>query len=468
MARARRHPHSPYRRRKDRRPESAPATPPTDLEPVSPADDAETLPPGQMAQLIVDARQGAVDREAAGAIAKPLGDLAQAFAMQAEMLKVVHQNQEKLQDAIADDKRSEMMLNSTKALNETFRGVRSVQQGLADRLQAAERTSTRWKITALVAFVLVVAAGVWAIQRVTSRDSGETDDLRRQVADLRAGIVPRYEKMIEEAKGEATRLRTDLDTLDEALSQARIAAETERRRAEGLDVKVNELERAGGVGSAEAERLQAQVEKLEKEVAFYLEKYQAAEENVRRLNEKVIAQLENPEFWKTKDPEDGRERNIIDIAKEKAREARAREEAEKGETAGAQPEEKPETPKAPSTTFIRKKVNELMSDHRSSHTYAFESVGAVGDTQLERVVLTESAPGKGVVKRITAESAAISVSPRGDIVEVNFRDGGVERRQSDGSFAASVPFYKGRYRLTLYVGNSDSWLSARHGFITVQ
>ena len=94
-------------------------------------------------------------------LSAPINDLARAFAMQAEMLKVLHENQTEIMRTMKNDGRSEMMLNSTKALNDTFRGVKEVQEGLIERLGSSEGRGgpSAWLMAGFLLVFLLVSGG---------------------------------------------------------------------------------------------------------------------------------------------------------------------------------------------------------------------------------------------------------------------------------------------------------------------
>ncbi|MCB9833298.1 MAG: hypothetical protein H6807_12570 [Planctomycetes bacterium] len=451
-----------YRRKKD-----GGRLEPQDAELVSGADatdEGPALEPGQMAQLIVDMRSGMVDRQAASAISGPLSDLAKAFAMQAEVLRGIHDTQHELQQAIKDDKKSEMMINSTQALNDTFRGVKGVQQRLLDELEQRGKRARGGRVAtvlvALLVVVVAVAGFVWFDRRIEERGGKLDGDLAR----MRDEILPSYRRRAEQAEGERDEARTELTRLRADLEATREAAAEARGddRAAGAELESLRRERASWL--EEKGRLDKSVEDLRSQVAYYLERFEGSEREVVRLRDEVIRKIAagGVEELTAKAKEEANVESPI-VPEEVAETIGKRQDAET--TAGAAAET-PKAPVIPPETVIED-VNVLLSNHRGSQVYRLESVAAVGDGCLEDVVFTESAPGQGVMKKIRAERLEIVISGRGDLVEFNFKKGAVQQKRPNAAMGDWAPFYNDRYRMTVYCLNGQQWLGRSYAFFYV-
>ena len=442
-------------------------------------DDDRQLPAVQRSEVFVDSPRN--ESSADVALAKPLGDLAKAFAMQAEMLKAVHETQSKLAQAIENDKRSEAVVQSTSALNETFRGVRSVQQSLVEKLEKSERAGSRWRVLAVIGILAAAGAVGFILMRVDDRDRETRRDLdsklarveatvegvhERALSDARSdrdalreayakssGTAEELKKLLERALDEKSRLEKETDTL-------RAGLETARTTSADLDKKSQELGRRN--------------EQLEGEARQHLSKLDEARLEIDHLKEQVIARLQAGERLSEKALDSGREKPVADL--------------QNGETNGATgagsdaPTAAPKTANAETTKVeetapadpaakakeAQTILNRLLEKHRSNHVYRVDSIGAVGKDVLEDVVLTEAAPGRGVIKSVAAKRLQFVVSPQGDIVELNFEEGGVRQAGQGGRLGNAAPFYNNKYRLTVMCLNGDDWMKCREPFVVTR
>ena len=69
-----------------------------------------------------------------GVVGRHMEGIEAAMKLQAEILKRLHDQQEEMGKALKDSTRSEMMIQSTRSLNESFSGMKRVQERLIDRL----------------------------------------------------------------------------------------------------------------------------------------------------------------------------------------------------------------------------------------------------------------------------------------------------------------------------------------------
>src|SRR5438132_7944594 len=138
----------------------------------------------------------------ARAIAEPLAALAAAFQANAEALRRSQEMQSQLGQALQRADRSEALLQSTGALNETFRGLTQVQRSLAQRIDTSERESAqgRWFLPVIVlASLAVVGVGLWLILKYVNQwreDALGTVDVGTQLAS-------QYQQGVEQGKKEA-------------------------------------------------------------------------------------------------------------------------------------------------------------------------------------------------------------------------------------------------------------------------
>jgi len=423
-----------------------------------------SLEPGQMAQLIVDARSGAMDREAASALAAPLTDLARAFALQAEVLKNVHENQREMAQAMRNDEKSSMMLNSTQALNDTFRGVKKVQQNLLRELQDGGRNNRRTQLLWAGCAVLAVVCAWWLFTTLQDGRDQDRQIVDQKFDDLKAGITDDYRQRLDDSE-ERRRLledrdlvnRTNIDNLKNQISTL-----SDKDLVSGEEFTA--LKSAALAAEERILKLTRDMKRVEQEKAFYLSKYNTATAEADRLRDEVLAKIKTPGAEWIQESTAGSQKPVT---------ASINNSSNKSQPV-SQPTIKPASPpeefgprKADPVRATLARMNDLMSRHRRSELYQLASLDSVENSHLKNVVLTETVVGKGVVRQIVAEELVFRVDARGDLVELDFRTGTVASRNNKGVLGAEVPFYKGRFRLTLEPANGKEWLGRREGFVVI-
>ena len=242
----------------------------------------DRLPPEVVAEIrsaLVEARLAAEQRAASG----PLRDLALALQQNAEALRSVQDTQERIARAVDRTDRTEAVVQSTQALNDTFRGVRAAQEARAPGLYMAAGWPRRYgRAAALVGGAPAAGAGWFLVNR--------EDDLRGRIEELRADLGSG-----DREAWEASRRTAEKDLLDriEALSRQSSLTEAERRGKEKelLD-RMDELEalrREGeaatarrGALEAELGRLRRENESLKAEAAALRRAAEEAEDRVAR------------------------------------------------------------------------------------------------------------------------------------------------------------------------------------------
>jgi hypothetical protein len=109
-------------------------------------------------------------------VVEPLRDLAEAFRENSETLRSLAEGQARLARRIDRSDRSEAVINSTKALNDTFRGVQRIQERLASRLESERKRPWLLMIVALGATGVVVGGILWyLLSWVDRRDRAAAD-----------------------------------------------------------------------------------------------------------------------------------------------------------------------------------------------------------------------------------------------------------------------------------------------------
>ncbi len=399
----------------------------------------------------------------AAVLAGPLTDLARSFALQAEVLKQVHQSQQDMKEALGKDDKSQMVVNSTRALNDTFKGVRKVQQELLDELRTKD-ASMRWAPLVWGGLALILAGFGWWGWRAVER--GRDEDRRLLEAKIErgvTGVVARNEKILEDRLAESERRR---ETLEEELrgareELARLTGELQRKSATlaGLESAIEEATERERSAVEARDALQRELALAKESKLQLAQALDLARKETNRLREEVIDKIRTPGAEWIENATKGRELPVVTV---------------EGTPSSSTVEGAPVPPKQPKpspsgdSSRTLSHLNRLLSHHRGDEIYAVKSVQSVLPDRLVGVVLTESLEGKGVVRRIEADKLTIAVDPRGDLVELEFKDGQVRSRTSQGILGSPTPFYRGRFRLTLEPTNGKDWLAQPMGFIRIE
>lgn len=454
----------------------------------------------QISEVLDEVRQS--EEKTATTLAKPLGDLAKAFALQAELLKNVHETQVKLRQTIEDDRRTEVMLNSTNALNETFRGVRNVQQSLIEKIENSNRANrgVRW---ALVFAVIVGIGGAsWGALELIKRQDSKSDMIDGRIRSFEENVIPDKNRTIDEvrverdqAKEDARRLSLSVEEMQKEIARLTMANGEIEKRNSILQGSVDAAKTRDDESQRTIADLRDRVMKLDLESRDALSKLEKAQSEIERLHDEVIERLKSgarlpdiDEVGKKKpivDPSDlkvvgGDQKTVAEgVANDSAKTVRPDETApnvaENGSALDAiNPEKKVVTPtnlaeatRAEASTKATTLLNKLLEKQRSKSSWKIDSIGGVAkEGHIENVVISESLPDRGVVKRISAKKLMINVSPQGDMVDLNFEEGSVESALQGGNLGRPVPFYNQKYRLTILCLNGDEWLRTRESYLT--
>lgn len=204
-------------------------------------------------------------------------DLVQAFRLNAEALHRLEALQTEVARALQRGDRSELMLQSTQALNETFRGLATIQRTLLERLDAgAARPRSRLLPLAALGFLLVLVGGIAAlVEAIRQGRSAERIDATEIAREVRTSFLAGHQEGQAARERELTHLHAEADAarqrsqevsllLDAKLDELAMA----QRAVRSLELEKDDYaERvARGQQAAVAKELLAQeVERLERE-----------------------------------------------------------------------------------------------------------------------------------------------------------------------------------------------------------
>lgn len=426
--------------------------------------------------------------------------------LQTEILRRLADEQSRLSRKVHDDSRAETMIQSTRALNDTFEGLRRSQERLAERLREPHKRSI-W-LAAGVLGLLVVGGGLaWMIHGLGQRveDSARTLAEGDGATELVSGALTSLNRLGErmEALEERDReiVSIELEALRERIEdldrrRAELALERDRVREElgatraRLETAEGERDDARESLSRNAEALRAAErsgaelasvrDTLAEREAELVELRAAGEKQVAlatRLAEMVRALRVDPRT--PLDPEvsaalaraDATEADGDGTAKptaagDAAADAEARvaagREAGGGEPAAA----KPAGVKAPSATLAGE-INTCLGTYKGASVYRLTHLGGVGPDRLHDVVVEERDRRNRLLKTFRAEQMEVELAPEGRLLTIRFTRGNLEMTLPQGQPIAT-PFFRDTYEILLFGMSRETWTGAGFPFLRVQ
>lgn len=239
--------------------------------------------PIDLSKTVTDMRRLLEQLEEAAQAPSKDANSQQPLAVMARMLQYVHDSHAQIVKTLENQDRSELFLQSTQALNQTFRRLNQSQDALVDKL-LAERRRNPWYLVAgasLVAIVVVVAVFLL----IDYRNGGLRDEVDR-MASARDGLTA----VVADSQRSFHEMGTKLaETVDKTLAanrvldnenrakakemesmRAELAAATQRRdelerEKSGRDERLSDLERERGFLENKIATLQTKL--LDKELA---------------------------------------------------------------------------------------------------------------------------------------------------------------------------------------------------------
>jgi hypothetical protein len=186
--------------------------------PASATDLARTV--GEMRRLLEQIEEA--DRAAGDSASE------QHLAVVARMLQYVHDSHGRIVETLKEQDRSELFLQSTQALNQTFRRLNQSQDALVEKL-LAERRRNPWYLVAGAALVAVVAIAALFVL-IDHRNGGLRDEVERMAAarDGLGSIAAESQRAFNEM---GTKLA---ESVDKTLAANRVLDNENRARAQEL------------------------------------------------------------------------------------------------------------------------------------------------------------------------------------------------------------------------------------------
>lgn len=182
--------------------------------------------------------------EPPGSLPAPLQAMAEALRANAEALHRLDRSQERIAESIEKSERAQQVVTSTRALNDTFRGLSEIQRGLLDALVKNRGGQGGSPLLVLLAALLSGLLSILVYDRWISERTvpvGRLDEARAEADGLRA----RIEVMRTEALTAGERERKagqELEDRDAALAAAGRGAAEAAAKAEKLERELREKE----------------------------------------------------------------------------------------------------------------------------------------------------------------------------------------------------------------------------------
>jgi len=394
------------RERKFRRPEIEPERMTPEEEAALPA-----VPPGPDDMAIV---------------MKPLKDLADAFRQNTETLQSIADGQARLGRRMDRSDRSEAVINSTQALNDTFRGVKRTQEQLIGRLAKERRRPWQFLAASFVLAAVVIGGGLWILlDGLAERD----ESAARGGAAAFTGALSEKDSDLAAVHGENRELSVDLATA--------------RTRARELDVRVTEL-------SGRVDGLAAENEKLERR--------QAEMGDFRRENDRLLA-----ESGRLEDELTAARRELKAAREELATSKEALARAGKEKTLKPAPEPAPKEVEEPSPVppgavtnaaeldRVKSVINRLLAE-TAGGAYRLDRIGGLRGKMLYDVVIVDGRSGEREAKKFEAKEARIAIDAARKRVEIRLRSGHITY------YGVRARFWDDRYVLPLTDVETDQWI----------
>jgi hypothetical protein len=371
-----------------------------------------------------------------------LHELAAAIAAERDSLRALAEGQLRIAKRLERADRSEAIVTSTQALNETFRGVQRTQERLIERIERERKRPLVFLLAGIAAVALVVGALLWFLLRwVAERDerSGaeSAEVLSRELVrrdetmeELRERLFARSEELLRQT-GLAAEQRARIEELREGIETLTARnAELEKGREE-ISAALRENARLTADSAAVARRAADTAAELVRE-----------QERNRELSGKVDDLLQK-------------------LAERPARPAEpaAPPAAAPPEAAGSPPE--PVEERDPSVTGpLAEALNALLAAGRGGRTYRFVSIGGVRGRSLLDVVIVDLEADGREAKRIVGAQARLILDPRVRRVEIRLSEGHIVY------YGVTAPFWGGQYVVPVVNVDVEAW--RRSGLAVVE
>ncbi len=179
-------------------------------------------------------------------------DLAETFRLNTQILRYIHDSHARLVKVLERADRSEMVIQSSEALNKTFRRLQESQDELAQQLVAARKLRPRALVFAGLIGAALVLVATWVLLQAGTFD--------------RATAIARDNAQVERLVASSDKL---LDTIDRGLAANRVLQNenvAQKQELSALKDRVGALDAAQAAIGARADELTTENQRLSKEL----------------------------------------------------------------------------------------------------------------------------------------------------------------------------------------------------------
>jgi len=331
--------------------------------------------------------------------------MAEALRANAEAMNQIDSSQRKMAESISKADRAASVVTSTKALNETFRGLSEIQRGLLDAL-VKERTrkvsSGPWPYLALVLLLALLTVLAWQQYTADSQIPREVYEEARRGADTMRGENAAMASQLNELRARDVQSDSEIASLRKRVEEGAVElahtkeelGSNKAQVAQYLKVK-DQADTAAGVLLAN-EQLQRENADLRRQL-----------ERARDENERLLKMLADGTLdGKLGDPEaiiaEAKKRNLYEEPKMPDPDA---------------------TRSSRELTRIRRHLKRLFEGVAGEDGYELLRFRTVGEDGLLTDVEVGCYEKHQTVASIRAKTLEIRLDEKGDRVELRFKDG---------------------------------------------
>jgi hypothetical protein len=367
-----------------------------------------------------------------GIVLEPLKDLAEAFRAHSESLRSLAEGQARIGKRLERSDRSEAIVQSTKALNDTFRGVQRTQERLMGRIDREGKRPLLMVLGVVGALAVFVGGTLWIVLSwLDTRDEAERTEEGRSIAGLVADNSDRLEGLHErlaekrEESAELERRREEQARRVTELEAALQAKETEIADLVGARGALTRALRENASLSSEVARLSGELSKAREELS--LERARL-EEKERELGEK--------------------ERRIAELSGASVAPGAAPSEPAGATSSAVPPEAVTNVGELRRITTV---LNGLLLGTRESESYRFLRIGGARGKVLYDVTAVNIDTSGKETKRIEAAECRVVLDAPQRRAELRFRRGHVYYH------GVKAPFWGGKYVVQVVNVDPAGW-----------
>ena len=405
-----------------------------------------------------------------GVVGRHMEGIEATMKLQAEILKRLHDQQEDMGKALKDSSRSEMMIQSTRSLNDSFSGMKRVQETLIDRLGSNEGRRKWMAVGLLLGCAVIAGAVIWGVDALGEQVEATGRRLEKPnadpVADAAFTEIQEMRDRLEQMEGRDQAMF--LDRLDKLQDQV------QRLQAERLQVERDRDRAREELGAGKADRLRVGEERDEardeldvsrKAMARLVTQALADQRLLSELND-VIATLKRGGVGAAVRAESAPP--AVKPATTATDTAGAGEVAvAAGEAAGDPPDApKPAAVRVVTPTFLSD-LNRLLARHRGGESYTLVTASSFDTDGLYEVVLEVRGRDGSLAKTVRAEKMGFELAAAGGFLEMGFEIGHIEFRHGISRTVKS-PFFNDRYQIVVLGVGQQDWLGAKLAFLKVK